>query len=434
MRIASLVAFIAAVGLFATDGHGGWSAVKISDDGSPYMAIGPGRNDGVVRLYQGHAYWEPWPNGGLQQWHKEYTWVAGSWSNTASLGAGGPVAIGAPRPDLVNRIYAATWVFGGSWGQSLREATWSAGDWTYNDIGGGAENDLIIGGFTGDGTQRVYVCGSGGITQYTATFGGFVSSNLPAPSAAIQSVVADDIRREGRPSLYAALADGSIGECSFRNGAWTNRVIISGAPAPLTGICCGRARPDHLPRLYVSGGDSHLYEVTYDGTNCTAADLGYGGGAGTCVAAGDIRARGQDDVFFGCNDGTLYRYWNTNGTWQSELLFRGSAAPQRLLMGKGRGDGVTRLYIALGDELYECSYVPGAEVDPLPPQFVTLGNGYVEWTGIQTGQVCDLEWSSDLANPNGWMRDWSGLIGMVGTGGTNRAALPRFFRVVRRTE
>ena len=114
------------------------------------------------------------------------------------------------------------------------------------------------------------------------------------------------------------------------------------------------------------------------------------------------------------------------------MVTRLPSAVNAMTVGTGRNDGVNRLYATTANTLYELTYVADTEEPPIA--FTQIGIGHIEWTGVPDGGVCDIEWSSDLTNPNGWRRDWSSLIGIVSTGGTSRAEIPVFFRVKKRSE
>jgi len=59
------------------------------------------------------------------------------------------------------------------------------------------------------------------------------------------------------------------------------------------------------------------------------------------------------------------------------------------------------------------------------------GNGELTWDDTNTNGTYTVQWSPSLAQTN-WSSDWSALTQIAATGGTIRARIPMFFRVIHR--
>src|SRR5205823_12001526 len=113
------------------------------------MRVGPGRNDGINRLYIGTV-----TTGRIV----EYSWNGSSWSSGADIG-GSPtgveihnLGIGPGRNDGINRVY------GCSLDGNLYEVSFTSGAWLQTTVGSptGYCTHAAIGPARTDGVDRLY--------------------------------------------------------------------------------------------------------------------------------------------------------------------------------------------------------------------------------------------------------------------------------------
>jgi hypothetical protein len=415
---------------------GAWqkAAILVGHGNVNSVQIGPGRNDGMLRLYSA--------NGDSAVVEQTYNSAGGS---TAVIGstwdawlsrvqAATCVAVGVGRYDGVNRVYASSIGNELVAGTGLYEFSWSASQWNrvlkvYTDL---LSPSLALGIGRNDGAPRVYQCTvDGAIVEFTYSFGAFAISNVIATPSAVRSISVGDGRGDGLQRVYGANDDGNVYEASFVSGTWTQRVA-NVVPTGLTSVVIGPGRNDSRQRLYVGCVDFHIYELTSQGSSWSRADLGYAGQPMRAVALGSGRNDGIVRVYAASDDSHLYEFSYTDGSWLKQDLGTGTGAMLSVTVGQGRNDGVVRIYGGNTDaNIYEFTYVP--EGTNLPPRITAFSNGYLTWTNSQTGAICDIEWAPNLNTNTAWQDNWSSLSGILVTNPVMTVPVPMFYRVKVRT-
>jgi hypothetical protein len=180
-------------------------------DGTFAMAVGDGRNDGVLRIYQGVF------DAILGQFHAyELAWNGAGWDasrlDSGSLSQVMGIVVGDGQNDGTNRVYVAVRDFG------VREFTYNGSGWdqTSNISIGSEVFGVAIGNGQNDGTNRLYTA------QFT-----------PA----------------------------RVMEASFDGATWQTAVVANLGGSVLR-VSVGDARGDGVNRVYSSGG-SGVFEFTH---------------------------------------------------------------------------------------------------------------------------------------------------------------------------
>jgi len=140
-----------------------WDALELAEFGSGrlsqvmWLTVGQPRNDGLYRLYavvRGRGV-------------HEFTYDGTAWSETDLLPIGGEVftsVVGQGRNDGVNRLYVGQLI---PW--QLFEATYDGKRWQYEYLGfpDGGVFRVLVGDGRGDGVNRVYSSGAAGVIEFT---------------------------------------------------------------------------------------------------------------------------------------------------------------------------------------------------------------------------------------------------------------------------
>lgn len=175
-----------------------------TSDGTLGIAVADGRNDAVLRIYQGVF------DADAQQHHVyEFSWNGASWdaSRVSFIGSGPPaqvmgVAVDDARNDGVNRVYALVRSSG------IREFTYDGTAWIQSgDIPIGPELFSIhIGAGRNDGTNRIYVAELSPSRVIEATFDGttWQTPIVASLSAGIFRVRVGDARGDGVNRVYSS--------------------------------------------------------------------------------------------------------------------------------------------------------------------------------------------------------------------------------------
>ena len=265
--------------------------------------IGPGRNDGINRIYAADVNGDTYEfsyNQSLDEWEMiaiglgnfqtgivvgdvrndgvtrvvstgfavsvtEYFWKGGAWMTTAvSDGPRNiwPPSLGSARNDGYNRLYCPDW--GAPY---LREYSWNGAGFeeqaieTFNKL-----VKTVTGDGRNDGIQRVYASEMmGHVIEFSAIGNGeWEQLDILAGQEANHSrygLYLGKTHTDTANRIYSVAQGGRLREHSFENDAWANTVIdaVSGATADLT---VGNGRNDNINRLYVAGSNGVLFEYT----------------------------------------------------------------------------------------------------------------------------------------------------------------------------
>jgi len=364
---------VLAQGVDTTDGFKnepyGWIIENIGG-GSDEMcgvAIGQGRNDGVLRVYGGcynkHVY--------------EFTYSDTGWRKidlgiTANSDYVRSVIVGSGRYDCVIRVYAIA-------DNYLNEFTYSGAQWNrssfewYSQASGDIGWGVGLGAGRNDEQPRVYCAGGydnkhGFLKEFTYDAGGFQGNTIVSTSKEIVGIAVGNGRNDGYERVYGVCFNGNVYECSYIDSGWVKEVI-NVVPSPLKAIAIGTGRNDNIARLYIASGDYHIYELSYQEENWIKIDLGYGGQAMCGVAVASGRNDGVDRVYGANLDGHIYEFTYSDTSWTKVDLGTPGTDFLRIAVGKGRGDDQNRVYgAAENGSIYEFSYVaptPNISLKPL---------------------------------------------------------------------
>jgi len=289
------------------------------------IAIGNGRNDGVIRLYaacaNNHIY--------------EITYLSstGKWStadvgtpNTPSLSGMLGIALGNGRNDGTIRLYGA------SDDTHVYEFTYSGGKWSTpvdmgypgstSSTGSIAKTKVTLATGQNDGIMRVYAsCNDSHMYEFTySTLSGWSYNDMNYGGSFMQGVAAGNGRNDGLIKLYGANSDGCPFEFVWSGSSWTC-TLMSGennlyANAYLSGVTCANGRNDGVTRIYGSDHDTHMYEYywTPNTSSYYKYDMGTCNGAMQAVASGIGRNDGQVRIYAANSNFHVYEFSYTTST------------------------------------------------------------------------------------------------------------------------
>ena len=256
---------------FSWNGSGWAGPVDIG--GSPTtteihnMAMGPGRNDGVIRIYAGSL------DGNLY----EITRAGSGWMQ-GTVGAPTDVvthaAVGTRPNDSVNRVYATR-------GTGVWEYTWNGTGWTAVLIGNvtsGIAHGIVLGNGRGDGVNRLYIASTASGTYEASFSSGSWTITSMGDSGDVRNVGVGAGRNDGTLHVYAAEAAGRMRELTWNGSRWTFTEMNSGVGDALIHAYVLPGRNDNTQRVYSSSGNGNAYEFTWNGSGWTLVTLGGGSG------------------------------------------------------------------------------------------------------------------------------------------------------------
>ena len=261
------------------------------------LGMGPGRNDGVTRIYacslDGNLY--------------ELSFNGSSWSQT-TVGVPDPpcthAVVGNGRNDGVNRLYATR-------DQTVWEYTWTGSAWNAVQVGSvfrGIVHGIDLGAGRGGTQNHVYIASSADGT-FEATFaGGSWSMSSMGDTGDVRNVSFGAGRNDGVVRVYAGLSTGVIREFTWTGTAWSPVIINNPIGSVIVHAYVRPGRNDGVQRVYASAGDGNAYEFTWTGSVWTMVDMGgasaylYGFAPG--VRPGESRQRLYGAAF----DGGVYEF------------------------------------------------------------------------------------------------------------------------------
>lgn len=237
------------VGVGVVSHRGGWGTPTIIPGSSGLgrilsLKIGPGRNDGVDRLYVGS-------DRGLI----EYGRKGDGYDRVLVLDhAVGHFGLGDGRNDGVPRLYA-----GEREGSRLHELTWNGKSYVDEVIfecSESSEYTAHVGDGRGDGVHRVYAwCGK--LYELTYTRGSWSQTIVDEKSAPRFYITSGRVRSDNRSRLYVSQKSSGLMEYTWNGSAKAFQVdVVTGATG---GAAIGDGRRDGKNRLYVAGGSKSAY-------------------------------------------------------------------------------------------------------------------------------------------------------------------------------
>ncbi|MBL7738170.1 MAG: hypothetical protein JNK14_03055 [Chitinophagaceae bacterium] len=268
--------------------------------------IGPGRGDGIERLYAAS-----YDNNIYEIWHNGTSWQQMTVGSVGNLGMHAVVGVG--RNDGVTRLYASST-------QELYEFTWNGTSWTKLLVGStpGA-HELALGNGRMDGKNYIYISSisSGNFeARWTGTAWTIASMGDNGDARGLEL---GDGRNDGITRVYSALYDGRVREFTWNGSAWTFiNMPLAGTQNIHAYIVPGRN--DGVNRIYTCNANGKVFEYTWNGTTWDIYNMGggsdymYGLHYGTGRNDGVIR-------FYGADRGSVNRVYEFTWTAPSPIVF-----------------------------------------------------------------------------------------------------------------
>lgn len=310
------------------------------------LAIGPARGDGTIRVYS------------TTNEVNEYTFLNGEWKQITfgdDFLSNSGIAIGKVRDDGRNRIYITKY----SVHEYEYDSKWNGGEVRSTSIID--EDGIAIGDVRNDGINRIYICDRDGIKELSYDYGDWTLKEIDNHPYAKLTIA--DGRNDGVLRLYAAISD-HVYEFSWTENTWQVK-DCSGFNIynSLSAICSGDGRNDGKSRIYVSGtskdSDGAIYELSYDGQSWQQNIV-----SDSTVVDHLIIGKGKNDginrLYTGSSKGIgEYTY---SGSWVKTSNIESSLKINDLAVGKGRNDELNRIYATADDKhIYEYSFTKKAE-------------------------------------------------------------------------
>ncbi len=229
-----------------------WDEDTVGQAGAIGVAVGPGRNDGITRVYAS--------SGDYDNYIYEHTWQGGAWIEVAIQGGSlsfGKPALGNGRNDDTIRVYAA------NGDGHVYEFSWNGSTWDVTDVAAvtGRVNDLTIGTGRNDGINRIYGGDNGGrLHEYTWDGSNWVeTANLfPSASTYMREVHVGNGRNDGVIRVYCASVGSGLTEFSWSGTDWLEENVST----EIDGLTIGAGRNDGIMRVYAASF-SAFSEYTY---------------------------------------------------------------------------------------------------------------------------------------------------------------------------
>lgn len=345
----------------ADAGAGGWEMSIIGSYDRFYeIKIGDGRNDGTNRLYSA-TY-----DGSLLEWTFETE--SAPWRMRRCGGVTDDVSdskkrmisiwVGPGRNDGVKRVYAAD-VNGDNYEFSYDAA---ADEWEMETIGrGNFQTGIVVGDARNDGVARVISCGLETTVDELSWDGqGWQQAAISDEARDIWPPCLASARNDGYNRLYCP--DWSLPylrEYSWNGASWTERAIQTSKN--LVKAVAGDGRNDGIQRVYASQMYGHINEFSYAGDDeWNQVDLMEGQGEdlsryGLCF--GRTRQDNVNRLYSVAQGGKLTEHTYTGDGWVNADIDAISGATADLTVGQARNDGIDRVYVAGSNgNLYEYTH------------------------------------------------------------------------------
>lgn len=233
------------------------------------MGIGPGRNDGVIRVYAASL------DGNLY----ELSFNGTGWSQTIVGSSNGSpclhAAVGLGRNDGVNRVYAGR-------GATVFEYTWNGTGWdavVVGSVASGLSHGVALGPGRNGASINLYIASTQSGT-YEAVFSGGWSMSSMGDTGDVRNVSVGPGRNDGVNRVYAGTAGGEIREFTWAGNSWGSGAINNPVGDVIVHPYILTGRNDGVMRVYGSSGNGNLYEFTFNASTNSWNMLTLTGGAG----------------------------------------------------------------------------------------------------------------------------------------------------------
>lgn len=313
------------------------------------VRVGPLRNDGTDRVYVGTV-----TTGRVF----EFSWDGNAWSGPVDIGgspAGAEIhnmGMGPGRNDGITRLYA------GSLDGSLYEISYTGSSWTQSTVGTQSASvfHAIVGDGRGDGTNRVYGARGNAVWEYTWTGSGWGEVQVGTVTSNAHGLALGAGRGDGRVRLYLATTGAGVFEATFSNGSWSMEGVADVGDTRNVGV--GAGRDDGIARVYTARANGVMSELSWTGSGWSASDMNSSVGAVLIHAyVVDGRNDGARRVYSSAGNGNAYEFaWNGSG-WTLTVLGGGSDYLYGFHFGRASGDGSIRMYGAsFNTRVYEYAW------------------------------------------------------------------------------
>jgi hypothetical protein len=340
---------------------GSWRQQALGDTGAQFygVIVGDVGNTGKNRVYA---------SGGAGKMY-EYAFDGASWSfSQLPVGVPGDLEmhnmdIGPGRNDGVNRLYIAV-----SGGDKVYELSWVNQAWQVALVANltGA-TDISIGDGRNDGQMRMYITWMSGVTEFTWTGSAWTRVTMSGNEGGwVHGIDLGPGRGDGVNRVYTAnQGNGQVHEYSWNGSSWT-KVLIDGTVTDTRNIELGEARNDGKTRVYTAGGDGNVYEYSWTGSSWQGTSLGNAGVTGVKVQSIPAKAKGDNlvRIYAAAANGGVYEY--TSGSpWQTVPLGAATSYMYGLEVGDGLNKGTTQVYGSSYDgNVYLFEWVPASSAAP----------------------------------------------------------------------
>ena len=348
------------------------------------LAVGSGRGDGISRVYS------------ITNEVNEYTFLNNEWKQITfgdDFLFNSGIAIGKVRDDGKDRIYITKY----SVHEYEYNTKWSGGEVRSTSIID--EDGIVIGNVLNDGINRIYICDRDGIKELSYDYGEWSLEEIDNHPYAKLTIA--DGRNDGVLRLYAAIND-HVYEFSRTENTW--QVKDCGGfniYNSLSAICSGDGRNDGKSRIYVSGtskdSDGAIYELSYDGqswqqnivSDSTVIDH---------LTIGKGKNDGINRLYSGGSKGigeyTYSRSWAKTSNIEDSLKING------LAVGNGRNDEVNRIYATAADKhIYEYSFTGKAETVIPTEAEIEASSGTEKPLEIETSTETETPTETEIEEP-----------------------------------
>ena len=331
-----------------------WQAVRVGDTPGgqrPYCVyVGDGRNDGKERVYlsnfDNHIYeWSYYPDSG---------WIC------SDIGEGVPdhhgmigVTVGQGRNDGINRVY------GGHANGWLYEFTYSGGQWlkdSLRPINSSVYFGVEVGDGRNDGAKRVY--GFGGSAIQGREFSWDNSGDTWTMKTASQPHYVwffdiGDGRNDGIKRIYGTHYQGRLNTSEpslLLENTWNGSNFAENQMLARSSVITrvGQGRNDGINRVYVAATGDHVYEYTYNAGNWEELDICLD--APYLTRCGLVIGKAQSDGHIRVYStgirpsGDIREHTWDGAGWTDTVIDAVTMATTHLALGPGRGDDTMRLY------------------------------------------------------------------------------------------
>ncbi len=319
-----------------------WTVTEIGtcpNDKAYGICLGNGHNDGINRIYvttRGEA-----TDGAIY----EYTYSAGSWQMTATVGTGlrnlVTVAVGDGRNDDINRLYAVEW---GGTSSNIYEYTWNGTTWNRVTVASPGKGmlSLIIGDARGDGVHRVYVAGWIIQREYEWNGAGWNYTDISISHGAEGPVCFGRGRNDGILRYYTP--GNHVKEFTWSGTAWSDSSSVSSLNGAPETVVVTNGRNDGVERIYTQDNNG-THEITRNGSSWVSQMISNQSGRSFLFSA---KTKSDGRYYLYSSDvGSPFReysYNSTTGQYDYTTIDAATGATALIDAGAGRNDNVVRIY------------------------------------------------------------------------------------------